>query len=181
MDANGNYLLPQLDRQQITVAAFLNLFVNWETFLEASMIALMVGAPTISGSQPVRYVEPLTEAHARSILVGINRYFDFGNHDNVRRIVPFYFQNGYPFEPHLGSIHSELSDLRTMRNASAHISSTTQAALESLALRIFRAPRPGILLYQFLTSTDPRSATGATVFVECKLKLEAAAGLIAQG
>lgn len=50
----------------------------------------------------------------------------------------------------------EGEDLRTMRNASAHISSTTQTALESLAQRIFRTPRPGIVLYDLLMAADPK-------------------------
>ena len=32
-DSTGNYLFSFPDRQQITVAAFLNLFIAWESFL----------------------------------------------------------------------------------------------------------------------------------------------------
>ena len=39
----GVAILPLLDRQQITVAAFLNMFIAWETFLESSLTAFMVG------------------------------------------------------------------------------------------------------------------------------------------
>ena len=85
-------------------------------------------------------------------------------------MVKQYFANGYPYEPHLSAMHSDLDDLRTMRNASAHISSTTQAALEALFLRIFGAPSAGIALYNLLTSVDPRSTNGATVFVTYKKK-----------
>ena len=178
-DAAGAFLFPPLDQEQITVAALLNLFVAWETFLEASLASLMIGSPTISGTQPVRYVSPPSEEQARAMLIGVQRYFDYGNHEFVRKIVNMYFQNGYPFEPHLSSIHLELTDLRTMRNSSAHISSTTQIALEALANRVFSGPRPGISLYSLLTSVDPRSAGGATVFREYKTKLEIAASLIA--
>jgi hypothetical protein len=71
--------------------------------------------------------------------------------------------------------------MKTMRNASAHLSSTTQVALESLAQRIFGAPRPNITLYAMLTTVDPRAAAGATVFAEAKEKLLATAQLIANG
>lgn len=180
-DSSGAPFLPQLDREQITVAAFLNVFVAWETFLEASLLSLMTGNPTISGNLPTRYVQPRDEPHARQLLISVNRFFDFGNQEYVRKIVSLYFQNGYPFEPHLGAIYSDLSDLRTMRNASAHITSTTQSALESLALRIFGSPRPAIRLYDLLTSAHPASSSGATVFIEYKLRLETVAGLIAHG
>lgn len=96
-------------------------------------------------------------------------------------MINVYFQAGYPFEPHLGGIFSDLSDLRTMRNASAHISSTTQTAVEGLAVRIFGQPRVGINVYQLLTSVDPRSQSGDTVFVTYKDKLVVTAELIAQG
>lgn len=180
-DAAGVAVLPALDQRQITVAAFLNLFVSWETFLEESLVKLMAGSPTISGSAPVRYVLPPTVDAARRLVIGVQRYFDYGNHDNVRKIVSMYFANGYPFEPHLSAINTDLSDLRTMRNASAHVTSTTQAALEGLAQRIFSTPRPGIDLYSLLTTADPRSALGNTVFAESREKLLVAAGLVANG
>lgn len=179
--ATGVALLPAQDQRQITVAAFLNLFVSWETFLEESLIELMVGAPTVSGQTPVRYVSPPTVEAARRLVIGVQRYFDYGNHDNVRKIVSMYFENGYPFEPHLSAINTDLSDLRTMRNASAHITSTTQAALEGLAQRVFSIPRPGIDLYTLLTTADPRSALGVTVFAESREKLLVVAGLVANG
>lgn len=181
VDTTGTSLLPHIDQQQITVAAFLNLFIAWESFIEDVLTKLMSGSPTISGSHPTRYVTPLTQDSAKVIVIGINRYFDYANIENVRRIAKMYLLNGYPFEPHLSSIFSDLSDLRTMRNASAHITSTTQRALESLAQRIFTTPQPGIDLYTLLTSVDPNSATAQTVFLESKNKLLAAAILIATG
>lgn len=180
-DATGVAVLPALDQRQITVAAFLNLFVSWETFLEESLIELMVGSPTISGRVPVRYVSPPTIQATRCLVIGVQRYFDYGNHDNVRKIVSMFFENGYPFEPHLSAINTDLSDLRTMRNASAHITSTTQAALEGLAQRVFSTPRPGIDLYALLTTVDPRSALGNTVFAESREKLLVVAELVANG
>jgi hypothetical protein len=180
-DAAGVPLLPPLDQRQITVAAFLNLFVAWETFLEESLANFMAGSPTISGQVPIRYVSPPTVNEARRFIIHVQRYFDFGNHDNVRKIVSMYFDNGYPFEPHLSGLSTDLSDLRTMRNASAHISSTTQAALEALAQRIFSTPRPGIDLYSLLMAIDPRSTTGNTVYAESREKLLVVAGLVANG
>jgi hypothetical protein len=40
--ANSPFL-PPIDRQQITVAALLNMFIAWESFLEASLVELMTG------------------------------------------------------------------------------------------------------------------------------------------
>lgn len=181
LDPIGAPLFPQIDREQITVAAFLNLFVAWEGFLECAMCQFMVGVPTLSGTQPVRYASPPNTDAAKRMLIGTNRYFDYANHELVRRVVLLYFQNGYPFEPQLSAVFTDLSDLRTMRNSSAHISSGTQVALEALALRIFGAPSPGISLYAMLTAVDPRSQAGNTVLADARDKLLATAQLIAQG
>ena len=180
-DAAGVSLFLPLDREQITDAAFLNLFRAWEEFLERTISAFMVGSPTLSGIAPVRYASPSNSDDAKKMVTGMSRYFDYANHEHVRRVVAMYFDKGYPFEPYLSSITTDLADLRTMRNSSAHLSSTTQTALEALAQRTFGAPRPGISLYAMLTAQDPRSAAGRTVFSEARDKLLAAAHLIAHG
>jgi hypothetical protein len=177
----GVAVLPVLDRQQITIAAFLNLYIAWETFLESSLAAFMIGEATLSGALPVKFVSPPDSAAAGALVIGVNRYFDYGNHEYFKKIVKIYFQSGYPYEPHLSSIVSDLSDLRIMRNASAHITSTTQTALEGLALRLLG--RPGTIdLYSLLTAIDPGStAPGETVFLRYKNKLLVAAELIVTG
>ncbi len=181
VDAGGVSMFPAADRNMITVAAFLNLFVAWEEFLETAMSQFMFGTPTLSGNAPVRYAAPPDIEAAKRMLIGTNKYFDFANHELVRKMAALYFQNGYPFEPHLSAIATDLADLRTMRNASAHLSSTTQRALESLAQRIFGVPRPGISLYAMLTAVDPRATAGATVFADARDKLLTTAQLIAHG
>lgn len=180
-NAAGAPLLPAIDQEQITVAAFLNLFIAWERFLESSFANLMIGNPTISGALPIRYVTPPSLEDAKSLIIGINRYFDYANHDNIKRISLMYFRDGYPFEPHISSIFSDLADLKTMRNSSAHMSSTTHQALESLAVRIVGQPQPGISLYRLLTTLDPRSTNQDTVFLTYKDKLLVTAELIATG
>ena len=179
-DAGGASVMPPLDREQISVAAFLNLFVAWETFLEDVIAKLLSGASTISGSLPRKFASPPGPSEAKVMLVGIQKFFDYGNHENVRKIARIYFDNGSPLEPHLSSIYQDLADMRTMRNASAHLSSTTQSAIESLAQRIFAVPKPGISLYSLLMAPDPRSGVGNTVFAECQSKLEAVAAMIVQ-
>jgi hypothetical protein len=180
-DPSGATLLPPMDLRQITVAAFLNVFIAWESFLEESLAQLMIGEKTTSGAMPVRFVAPPTLDSARQLTIGIKKYFDYGNHQHFKIMVRIYFKNGYPYEPHLSAIVSELDDLRTMRNSCAHISSSTQRALESLATGIFGQPRPGITLYQLLTSTDPRSKTEETVFSAYKNKLVVTAEIITHG
>lgn len=179
-DAAGAPLFPVGEQQQITIAAFLNMFIAWETFLEASLAEFMLGNPTLKGTNPLRYVTPPTVELAKAIVIHVRDYFDYGNHGYVKKIVDAYFRDGYPFQPHLDGLIGDLSDLRTMRNSAAHISSTTQAALEGLALRVLKAPSLGITLYTLLMKNDPDIA-GNTIYVSYRDKLLLAAELIAQG
>ena len=180
-DVAGAHIFPPLDREQITVAGFLNSFIAWEGFVESAISNLMAGAPTIGGTAPTKYVSPIDVPSARKIIVGVMQYFDYANHENVRRIAQLYFDQGYPFEPHIAGIMQDLTDLKIMRNASAHISASTQAKLEALAQRIFGIPKPGIKLYDLLLSKHPTAAAGQTVFAAYKEKLVVTAALIAQG
>lgn len=181
VDTSGTAFLTSLDQRQVTVAAFLNLFVAWETFLEESLAAVLMGANTLSGRTPVTFAHATSAEHAHRIVVGAQRYFDYGNHDHFRKLCAALLDNGYPFEPHMGSLVSDLQDLRTMRNSAAHISTSTQGALEALATRTLGSPQPGIDLYSFLLTTHPKSVTGNTILGHASDLLLAAAQLIATG
>lgn len=182
VDAAGTSLFPPRDREQITVAAFLNLFIAWEEYIEAAITDFMMGDATVSGNIPVRHVTPPTREHSTRMVIHTLRYFDYANHDHVRKISKLFFEFGYPFDIPLSSINSDLAELRTIRNACAHLSSTTRTALESLATRILGQPQPGITVYELLMSADPRLPVGtSTVYASYREKLLAAATLIAQG
>jgi len=180
-DLAGIPVLPPSDQQQITVAAFLNLFIAWETFLESSLSHLMLGSPTRNGTIPIKYVSPPDADAARQMVIGALKFFDYGNHEYVKKITKLFFKDGYPFEPHLSGVVSDLSDIRVMRNCCAHITSTTQTALETLALRILGKPSPAIDVYRLLTAVDPRAGAGGTVFETYRDKLVAVADLISNG
>lgn len=179
-DHTGIPRFPVPSQKQITTAAFLNLFIAWESFLEDAILKLMTGLPTISGQAPLRYVNPLTTDSARDIMVGTTRFFDFGNIDHVKKIVVLYFHNGAPFEPYLSAASPDITDIRTVRNASAHITTSTQRQLETLAQRLLSTPKPGIDVYQLLIASDPK-APGSTIFATYQNKLLTVAHLIANG
>jgi hypothetical protein len=179
-DFQNNYIFPESDRHQITVAAFLNLFIAWEAFLERSFTLLMSGASTLNGKFPHKFVSPSDPESALNMLIGVQKYFDFGNVENVRKIAKVYFLDGVPFEPALSSIFTDLCDLRTMRNASAHISASTRTPLESLANRIMGMPQVGITLYELILANLPRTSN-ETVLTNYRDKLIAAAELITHG
>ena len=57
----------------------------------------MLESPTLNGSIPVRYVAP-PSLEGPEMVIGVQRYFDYGNIYNVIRIVSIYFLRGYPYE-----------------------------------------------------------------------------------
>lgn len=179
--ATGNHILPATDRQQITVAAFLNMFIAWETFLEATVAALLSGSPTTNGNMPVKYASPANTDAAKKMIIGTYRFFDYANHQNFIKMVEIYFEDGKPFQPHINSIYSKLDDLRAMRNASAHVTSTTQAGIDSLAARLLGRPAQRIDLYALLTATNPADPQGGTIFKSYQDTLIVTANLIATG
>ena len=181
VDVSGSPFLSTIDRKQITVAAFLNIYIAWETFLEDSLSHLLSGSPTISGNPVVKFASPPDPEAAKLMLIGTQRFFDYANHTNISKIVNIYFLNGSPFQPHIDSIFGYLDDLRKMRNASAHISSTTQSSIESLALRLLGRPSPGIELYDLLTAPLASGRSSTTVLETYKGYLLATANLIANG
>ena len=180
-DAGGIYLLPELDRKQVTVAAFLNFFIAWESFLEECFANFLVGSVTLGGQQPVKYASPVDTDKAKAMLVGQNKYFDYGNLEAFRVVSRIYFDSGYPFEPHINAMSQDIADMRTIRNASAHITSTTQSKLEVLAQRLLQSPQPGIDVYTLITSPDPNYANGSTIFSTYRDRVLIAAQAIAQG
>lgn len=180
LDAGGAHIFAASDQEQITHSAFLNMFIAWEAFLEEIIAAYMTGSPTINGSYPVRRVHPTSRDEAKRMIVGVMKYFDFANQEYVKQIAKIYFDNAYPIEPHVSSINSQLADLKTMRNACAHVTSTTQRALESLALRLFGIPVPGVTVYRMITTVHPANAPN-TVYLTYQNVLLAAATQIAYG
>src|SRR5262249_42134344 len=147
-----------------------------------SIPLMMAGKHTISGNRPTKYVSPRNLESARAQIKHTSKqYFDYGNHSFVGIVVKNYFKDGYPFEPHLGSMNSDLDDILSILNDSSTISASKKKPLEALVIRIFGAPRPGVSVYDVLVAIDPLSLTGDSVFGSYKGKLVAAVSLIAQG
>ncbi|WP_298324794.1 hypothetical protein [Asticcacaulis sp.] len=182
VDSLGNQLFPQIDREQITVAAFLNLFIAWEEFIESSIVDFMMGDSTTNGTVPTKFVQPIDHEHSNRMLVHTNRYFDYANHENVQKIAKLYFLNGYPFESVISSINLQLSQMKVIRNACAHLSSTTRTSLEAVASRILGQVHKGISVYDLLIKQVPGvTGAGSTVYKSFRDTLETAAIMIARG
>jgi hypothetical protein len=79
----------------------------------------------------------MNPSHVNDMLMGSGQraFVDWSTPETVRKIGRMCFANGDPYETVLSSIHTDLLDLKTVRNAASHVSSTTTAALDALATR----------------------------------------------
>jgi len=162
----------------LVASAFLKLFIAWEGFLETSFIAYLTGEESLDGGPLIKYANPVDETHAHKILIGTQKYVDWANNEVVNRISALYFENAEPYSTSLNSIGRDLSDLRIIRNASAHISSTTQTKLDAVASRILGIQVTNISVANFITKISPEDDT-RTVLQMYQLKLDVTAENIA--
>jgi hypothetical protein len=174
-DATGAYTWAEADRSTVVEAAFLKVFIAWETIEERSFIEYLVGAPSATGNVIPCFVQPRDRAHAAKLLIGVGRFVDWSTPDPVRKLASNFLANGEPFERVLASIQSDLIDLKTIRNAAAHLSTTTAHLLDALASRKLQRNVSGMSAATFLLSIDPTSTTGLTVFDGYTSVLDAAA------
>jgi hypothetical protein len=178
-DAAGVALWQPAETRIITVAAFLRFYVAWEVFLEGTVNDYMTGQPTASGTPIHRYATPLNQEHASKMVIGTQKYFDFTNPDYIRTMCKLYFNGGEPFDSVISSIRGDLFDLKTIRNAAAHIASTTSIPLDALASRKLLRPQVNVNVYDFILAIDPTSRHGETILDVYSNQLDAAAHLIA--
>lgn len=180
-DAVGSFVWDKYERSVITEAAFLRVFMTWESFLEESFLAYMLGKNSITGLTIIRYVLPRDIGHAREFVTGTLRYPDWSNPDTVKKLALVYFELGEPFKTTLNSIHSDLMDIKTIRNSAAHLTSATSTKLDAVALRKLQKPVIGISVYDLILARDPTSTINETILQTYLNKLTAGAKKIAEG
>lgn len=135
-DSNGNDIFETDKKNFVISSAFLKMFIYWESFVEDSLSKYLTGELSIVGTKVTRFVSPNDREHALKILIGSQKYVDWANYEIVRRLANLYLENGEPLASNLAAISTELSDLKTARNAAAHLSSTTQHQLDALSSRV---------------------------------------------
>lgn len=180
-DSNGNYVLSQNEREFITDSAYIKIFITWETFLENSFIQYMLGKSSILGNVILRYVQPIDEQHANRLLIGTQRYVDWSNPDTVKTLSILHFASGNPFDTFISSMKTDLFDLKTIRNAAVHLSSTTQQQLDSLGTRKLRRLCNNLKVSDIIFAVDPDSAANETILTTYLNKLDVSAEGIANG
>lgn len=179
-NASGAYLLTQQERSFVVDSAFLRIFIAWEGFLESVFIYYLLGNPSSAGTLAVRHATPATEQHARDMLIGTQKYVDWANPEIVRKLAKLYFYNGEPIEPVISAIQGDLFDIKTVRNAAAHLTSLTRKQLDALASRKLRRTCTMISVSDFILSADPAHSTGGSVLDNYVSILDAGADNIAK-
>lgn len=179
-DFNNVYLFSRDYQEFSVIASFLGIYISWETFLEQSFIGYLLGEATISGNQVQRFASPTDCNHANSMLIGTQKYVDWSNPDIVVKLANLYFSDQNPLTLIINSIKSQLLDLKTIRNACAHISSTTSTSLDALATRTFQRPTTNISVPQFILTINPNGNGNDTMLDSYLQYLEAAASNISQ-
>lgn len=156
---NGAYVYDEAHRGFIVDAAILKFFIAWETFLESIFKCFLLGKRTTEGTIVATCVNARNEQHAGKLLVGINKYFDWANPEYVCTLSKLYLDDNNPIDYSLKSIFSDLYDLRTIRNAAAHMVETTRKPLESLAQRKTGRMQIGIKPYTFILMIESGTRT----------------------
>ena len=179
-DAADTYIYSQPQRDFIIESSFLKFFISWENFLENSFLDFLLGEPSIRGTVILRHANPIDRSHAHKILIGTQKYVDLANPEIVRRLSKLYFDNTNPIETVISSIQTDIFDLKTIRNAAAHISSTTSHEIDALATRKLQRQCINFTVSQLILAFDPAAAVNTQTFLTTYTNLlDAAADNIA--
>lgn len=136
-DAGGQYIHPHDYRDFVVSSAVVRFSIAWESFLESIYCAFLLGELDTKGNTVSSCVVARDEEHAHSLLRGTNKYFDWTNPEKIVALSVLFLGSVNPIKTAINATLSDLFDLKSIRNAAAHISSTTQKSLDSIASRLF--------------------------------------------
>lgn len=148
----------QLEKEKIAFiveSSFLKMFIHWEEFLESVFALYLVGEKSADGKTIECHVSPKDLEHAHEILIGSQTYVDWASSDTVQKLSKIYLKDGEPLYSNLASISTDLKDLKTIRNAAAHISSSTQKKLNAVASRVTRKSVTSISVTELVMTMHP--------------------------
>ena len=165
--ANGSPFFDSTQQHFLTEAAFVKIFVSWETFLEETFCHYLSGDLSLSGKSIGRLFIPTSAEHLNNLLMRFvnTRFFDWSVPDNVRQIANIVFFKNNPFDVAISSNITDLQDLKTIRNSAVHLSSSTSQQLDGLGLRKLNRPCTNICAYDLLLAIDPNSPTRDTILL----------------
>lgn len=158
-DHAGDELFDDTKKDFLISSSFLKMFIFWESFIEEAFSKYLTGEVSTDNTEVSCFVSPIDRQHALKILIGTQKYVDWANHEIVRRLAHLYLENGDPLGSNISAISSELADLKTIRNAAAHLSSTTRTQLDALATRVLSKPVHNTTVADFVMHIHPSDET----------------------
>lgn len=177
--ADGTFQYDEKHRAFIVDAAFLKFYICWETFLESIFVSFLLGESTIIGTNVPKCIVARDEQHALKILIGTNKYFDWTNPEIVRDLSKIYLENENTIGNNVLAIQTQLFELKTIRNAAAHITSTTQTKLDSVASKLLNHQQTNSTVSELIVKNMP--GTAQTIFEYYKELLDSTAESICKG
>lgn len=146
-------------RDYLAEIAFLKAYIAWELFLEESFVLFLLGKLAPAGARPIRTIVPSTRAIAEKLFIPETRPFaDWTVTEHVLTRAKKSFKTGTdPYSLSLRRHNNTLTEIKKIRNAIAHSSSTTQELFKQVArdrLRPGVCP-PDLTVGGFLSMTDP--------------------------
>lgn len=150
LDSEGNYTLRRPEREIVTQAAFVRMYVAFEEFVEFSFGHYGLGLPGLNGTHVRTYANVPSADHMHEMFIGTQRFVDWSSPQIIVKLANLYFENGEPYVTVIGATYQPLCDMKTVRNGSSHISRTTTAALESLFRRWTGQQQSGMTAYDVL-------------------------------
>ncbi len=139
-------------REMTIKQAFLNVFTEWEHFLENSTIAYTMGEENLCGFAPIKYISPLNEDHANDLIRGNSAYPDWSDLKSVKAVASRLFENGEPYKSALDGFSSKFSEMKKVRNVIVHNSAKSKAEFDTLVRSALRASDVGLTAVEFLLS-----------------------------
>lgn len=177
-DATGQYIHSEDYRNFVISSAVVRFSIAWESFMESIYCSFLLGELDTQGRVVPCCVTAVDESHAHKLLIGMNKYFDWTNPDLIIQLSSLYLDPDNPIKTAIKSVKSDLLDIKTIRNAAAHMSVTTQGKLDALASRVFGSQQINIKVAYVIHYVRP---DGKTLWEYYKDLLDVAAENVAKG
>lgn len=166
-------------KELVSELAFLHLYLAWESFLEESFILYLIGRKPPKGVAPRRYAMPPNRESAEALVLQEGRdYADWAAPDRVVDRSKRFFRNGKPFASALTGKQSFLQDLKTIRNAVAHSSKSSQEKYRRLVRRELATYPHSLTIGGFLATPKPGVSPPQSFFEEYLSNLQVLAETI---
>lgn len=146
-------------RDYLAEMAFLKSYIAWELFLEESFVLYLLGKTAPSGVRPYRTIVPSTRDVAEKIFIPESKSFaDWTVTDFILRRAEKCFKKGTdPYSVPLKRYDNALKEIKSIRNAIAHASLSSQEKFKQVARdRLTTGVYPaGLTIGGFLSTIVP--------------------------